>query len=215
MSYTQPNPTSAALICIDVQQDFTLPGAPAEVEGTHERLPEMRRLVRGFRAARRPIIQVVRLYLSDGSNVDVCRREAVEQGLRLALPGSSGAELVDELKPRRKVRLDPDLLLSGGFQPLGPDEWAMYKPRWDAFHGTALESHLHTLGVDTLVFCGCNFPNCPRTTIYGASMRDFRIVMAVDAVSGVYDRGLEELRNIGVTMMSTDECIQWIGGQTP
>ena len=211
MSYTLPKPEASALICIDVQQDFTLPGAPAEIPGTRERLPEMHALVRAFRSAGRPVIHVVRLYREDGSNVDPVRREAIERGLRLVVPGSSGAELVEDLKPRRQVSLDPDLLLAGGFQPLGPNEWAMYKPRWDAFYATSLESHLRGRGVDTLVFCGCNFPNCPRTTIYGASMRDFRLVMATDAVSGVYDRALEELRGIGVTLMSTGECVEWLG----
>ncbi len=210
MSYILANPRTCALICIDVQRDFTLPGAPAQVPGTQERLPEMRRLAQAFRTSGRPIVHVVRLYLEDGSNVDPSRREAIEEGLRLVAPGTPGAELVDDLKPRRQVKLDAELLLRGGLQPLGPDEWAMYKPRWDAFFGTALETHLHGLGVDTLVFCGCNFPNCPRTSIYGASMRDFRIVMVTDAVSGVYERGLQELRNIGVTLMDSETCVDWL-----
>jgi nicotinamidase-related amidase len=58
-----------------------------------------------------------------------------------------------------------------------------------------------------VVVCGCNFPNCPRTTIYEASERDFRIVVATDAVSGIYERGLRELRGIGVTLMKTGECL--------
>lgn len=40
----------------------------------------------------------------------------------------------------------------------------------------------------TLVFCGCNVPNCPRTSIHQASERDFRVVLAQDAISGLYDR---------------------------
>jgi nicotinamidase-related amidase len=52
---------------------------------------------------------------------------------------------------------------------------------------------------------GCNFPNCPRTSIYEASERDFRIVLVEDAVSGLYERGTEEMRNIGVRLMSTNE----------
>src|SRR3989442_358297 len=32
------------------------------------------------------------------------------------------------------------------------------------------------LGISTLVCCGCNFPNCPRTSLYEASERDFRLV---------------------------------------
>ena len=211
MNGTPPEPDTAALICIDVQQDFTLPGAPAQIRGTHERLSEMRRLVQACRSASRPIVHVVRLYREDGGDVDAARLEAAERGLRLTTPGSEGAELVDELKPRRQDSLDPDLLLAGGFQPLGPNEWAMSKPRWDAFYGTSLESHLRGRGVDTLVFCGCNFPNCPRTTIYGASMRNFRLVVATDAVSGIYDRALEELRGIGAMLMTTDGCVAWLG----
>ena len=55
-------------------------------------------------------------------------------------------------------------------------------------------------GFDTVVVCGCNFPNCPRTTIYEASERDFRVVLAIDAISGLDERGMEELGNIGVRL---------------
>jgi nicotinamidase-related amidase len=86
----------------------------------------------------------------------------------------------------------------------------MYKPRWGAFHNTLLEKHLHGLAVNTVVVCGCNFPNCHRTTIYEASERDFRIILVKDATSLIYDMGLQELQNIGVSLMNTDECIAWL-----
>ena len=54
-------------------------------------------------------------------------------------------------------------------------------------------------------FLGCNFPNCPRTSIYEASERDFRVVVVEDAISGIYERGKEELRNIGVTIATAEE----------
>ena len=79
----------------------------------------------------------------------------------------------------------------------------MYKPRWGAFYETPLEDHLRRRGVSTIVFCGCNFPNCPRTSIYEASERDVRVVLAEDAISGLYDKGREELVNIGVRPMPT------------
>ena len=59
--------------------------------------------------------------------------------------------------------------------------------------------------------CGCNFPNCPRTTIYQASERDFRIVLARGATLAIYDIGLRELKNIGVVLMDTDACMNWLG----
>jgi hypothetical protein len=52
---------------------------------------------------------------------------------------------------------------------------------------------------------GCNFPNCPRTTIYGASMRDFNGVIFPSAISGIYDKGVEELANIGVVEMRPED----------
>ena len=178
-----------------------------EIPGTIEVVPKMQRLVQAFRSLDRPIIHVVRIYLSDGSNADLCRRRDIEQGKQMALPGSNGAELVDELKPSSQVRLDAERLLSGDLQALGLKEWVMYKSRWGAFYRTPLEKHLHSLLVNTVVVCGCNFPNCPRTTIYEASERDFRIVVVTDAISGTYERGLQELKNIGVTLMNANECL--------
>jgi nicotinamidase-related amidase len=86
----------------------------------------------------------------------------------------------------------------------------MYKPRWGAFYETPLEKHLRSIDVNTVVVCGCNFPNCPRATIYEASERDFKIVMVKDATSAVYDVGLKESENIGVDVMNTNQCIAWL-----
>lgn len=80
----------------------------------------------------------------------------------------------------------------------------IYKPRWGAFFKTPLEAYLRGHGASTTVFCGCNFPNCPRTSIYEASERDFRVVLVTDAISGLYDRGAQELAAIGVQLMTTD-----------
>jgi nicotinamidase-related amidase len=99
------------------------------------------------------------------------------------------------------VILDSGLLLSGRAQQVGHNEVVIHKPRWGAFFNTPLDSHLRSLGVDTLVFVGCNFPNCPRTSIYEASERDFKIVLAEDAVSGLYPKGKEEMLNIGVQVI--------------
>lgn len=204
--YTSPDWRNAALLTIDVQREFTLPGAPMEIPGTAEAAPAMGRLAGAFRRVGRPIVHVVRLYLSDGSNADLCRREKLERGTRIVHPGSEGAELVDELKPSPETRLDAAGLLAGALQKLGTREWVMYKPRWGAFYRTPLEGHLRSLGVNTVVVCGCNFPNCPRATIYEASERDFRVVLVTDATSGLYERGETELRNIGVELVDSDGC---------
>jgi len=209
--YTRPDFGSIALITIDMQSDF-LKGQPFEIPGTSEILPQMRKLVETFRRARRPVIHIVRLYKRDGSNADPCRRSAVEQGAALVCPGTTGSELAPSLLPSQESKLEAELLFSGAAQPLGQQEWAIYKPRWGAFFGTSLEQHLRKLGITSLAFAGCNFPNCPRASIYEASERDYRIILVEDAISGLYDRGREEMKNIGVVLMSSEQLVQLVMG---
>lgn len=210
--YTCPQLDRAALVTIDVQADV-LDGQPLEIPGSTAALPAIRRLAEGFRAAGRPIVHILRLYRSDGSNVDACRRQAVIDGWKALAPGSPGTELAEGLAPAESAQLDCDLLLRGGIQHLGDGEVVMYKPRWGAFFETPLHGYLRELGVSTLVFGGFNFPNCPRTSIYEASERDFRIVVVSDAVSGMYERGARELANIGVELLPCEELVARLAEQ--
>jgi nicotinamidase-related amidase len=207
--FTSADWRNAALLTIDTQNDFTLPDSPFAITETFEIVPKMRQVLHAFRSTGRPIIHVIRIYNSDGSNVDLCRKRAVgELGKKLVIAGTQGADLVDELKPSyHKVMLDTELLLKGKLQQVASKEWIMYKPRWGAFYATPLEKHLHELNTNTVVICGCNFPNCPRTTIYEASERDFRVVLITDATSGIYERGLQELDKIGVELITSNDCV--------
>ncbi|MCP4108755.1 MAG: cysteine hydrolase [Desulfobacteraceae bacterium] len=208
MNYIAPELNKSALITIDTQCDFTLPGTPAEIPGTTDVIPNMKRLLQKYRQAALPIIHIVRLYLPDGSNADICRKELIESGKKIVCPGTPGAELVEDLKPSKNHRLDSELLLKGKVQNWGNNEYVIYKPRWGAFFKTPLEEHLKNLDINTLVFCGCNFSNCPRTSIYQASERDFRIVLVQDAVSGIYEQGRNEMNNIGVFLWDTRMLIE-------
>ncbi len=203
-NYTSPDLIHSALVSIDVQNDFVLDDAPARIPGTQEAVPIIKKVVQSFRDRGLPVIHVIRLYMSDGSNVDLCRREAVERGARIAVPESDGAELVASLKPHIDTRLNAQLLLSGGLQEIGNNEFVLFKPRWGAFYQTGLEDFLRGRGINTLVFLGCNYPNCPRTSIYEASERDFKIMLVTDAISQLYPKGEEEMSNIGVRLCSSD-----------
>ena len=209
--HINPDKTKSALLIIDVQRDFTLKGAPAQIPGTLLAVKPIQQLVRYYRRKGKPIIHVIRLYQADGSNVDLCRKKDIQNGKQMVIVGSEGAEIIDDLKPSASTRLDSNLLLSGKLQRIGESEWIMFKPRWGAFYKTELESHLHHLGIDTVIVCGCNFPNCPRTTMYEASERDFKIVFIKDATSLVYEKGLGELKNIGISLKDTNECLSWLG----
>ncbi len=203
MNYVAPELAEAALVTIDTQVD-TLEGRPLEVPGTSEALPRIAALAAAFREAGRPIVHIVRLYRPDGSNVDPCRRATVEAGAEILAPGTPGSQLAPGLTAT-PIELDAERLLAGEAQEIGPGEVAIYKPRWGAFYETPLAGHLRARGVSTIVFCGANFPNCPRTSIYEASERDFRVLLADDATSGLYERGRVELESIGVTLMPAAE----------
>src|ERR1700759_4831284 len=207
--YTRPLPGSAALVVIDVQRDFYAVDAPLPVEGTAAAIPAMARLATEFRDRALPLVHVVRLYRPDGSNPHIVRKLAIEQGARIAVPGSTGSQIAPELLPN-PVELDHELLLSGELQQLGRREHIMYKPRWGAFYQTKLERHLRDSGSDTVVFAGCNFPNCPRTSVYHASEREFPTELGSDVVSGFDGRGINEGRAIGVEVAALSATLVWL-----
>jgi nicotinamidase-related amidase len=209
--YTKPHWNRSILITIDTQNDFTLPNAPAEIKGTAAIVPNMSELLQAYREKGLPILHVIRLYKEDGSNVDICRREVVENGAKIAVPDTEGAELVREIRPVHSKSLNANSLFNGDFQSINNNEWVMYKSRWGAFYKTDLEQFLHNHEIDTLVFIGCNFPNCPRTSMYEASERDFRVVMVSDAMSQVYDKGIQEMSNIGIYVYKTNDVLDFIG----
>jgi nicotinamidase-related amidase len=195
-----PHWGAAALITIDVQRDF-LGDSPFGVTGTTEVLPALRHLTDVFRTAGRPIIHLVRLY--PPHDVDRVRRTLIEGGADFLRPGSPGRLLAPGLAPRPD--LDDDLLLKGEPQLLAPDEYALYKPRWGAFYRTSLADLLDRHDVDTLVFAGCNLPNCPRASIIEAHERDYRVVLVTDAVSQASEQGFREIAGLGTVLMTAAE----------
>jgi nicotinamidase-related amidase len=194
--WTAPQWDRVALLTIDTQADF-IEGGATPVPGTAAVLPAIAGLTAAFRRANAPIIHVVRLYPDD--DVDLVRRSLLASGAPVVRPGSPGSQPAPAILPPGAPELDPDQLLRGEFQPLGPGEWAMWKPRWGAFHRTALEAFLRARGITTVAIAGCNYPNCPRAAVFGASERDLRIVVAADAISGVDDRHLAEAARLGAT----------------
>lgn len=211
--HTRPDYTRAALITIDVQNG-TLDGGTFEIPGTSAILPSIGRLCSVFRQTGRPIFHVVRIYTPDAADADRCRRTTLLSGGRLLLKGSTGCRLADALLPDPGIHMHEDLLLAGGVQSIGPDEHLVFKPRWGAFYRTPLESLLRRQNISTLVFCGCNFPNCTRASIYQASERDFRIAAVVDAISTITPPDVVWLENIGVHTVTTETACRHLNTQS-
>jgi nicotinamidase-related amidase len=136
----------------------------------------------------------------------ICRRTLVRERGTVLSPDTPGVEVVPSLLPR-PFEYDWERLLEGRPIELGEREWIMYKPRWSAFQGTGLRDLLDDHGVTTVVVDGCNYPNCPRSTVYDATAQDFRTVFVADATSGTYEQGMSELINIGVNVVDTATCL--------
>ena len=198
----------SCLITIDIQEDF-LPGSPFGREENQSVSEIAGKLCNAFREKGLPVIHIVRIYLLDGSNVEPFRRASVISRRGPVLAGTKGCQLAGALL-KEHVELDIPLLLSGKPQWIGPSECIIYKSRFGAFYKTCLEEVLDKLGVRTLVFTGSNFPNCPRASIYEACERDFNIIVAEDAISGLYERGKKELEAIGAIILKADEIISSI-----
>ena len=214
-NYIAPQKGRMALLTIDLQQDYCRSDTPLGSSAAEGILPAVVEILACFRAVQAPIYHGIRLYKPDGSNVDACRRKAVEEGMRILMPGSLGAELVAAAKPDRSLRLDPRLLLRGGFQPLGSREWAFYKPRWGCFFGTELEAELRRQAITTVAMVGFDFCGGVRATVYEASDRDFRIVAFPDAIAGGEEREMNELGRLGVHLIAAKQCRRWLSGSPP
>ncbi|MFW5487324.1 MAG: cysteine hydrolase family protein [Desulfovibrio sp.] len=205
--HTVPDAKHIALVSIDLQNDFCSV-SPETSGGEGDSVVEHSiRLTRGFRAAGLLITHVVRLYLPDGSNVDPVRREAVRQGMQKVIVGTDGAASVPGLLPPGSSVREDDLLAGNPCQ-VGANEFVVYKPRWGAFYRTCLEDVLAGHEINTLVICGTVFPNCVRATIHQALERDFRVVLACDAIAGIYSRGVQEYIGMGASALSVDEILK-------
>ena len=205
--HTEPHWDTSALVTIDMQNCFISPKIGKKETKAHSIVANIVGLLDIYRAKGKPIVQVVRSYLPDGSDADVYRKGIIERGEFSLAPGSDEAELVAALKPGGSPALDFDILRNGEFQKLGPNEWAMYKSRLGAFYKTGFEGWLREKCIDTVVFVGTFFPNCVRQSVTEANERDFRTVVVTDAIFGIHDTGEKELKAIGVACMEIDKIL--------
>jgi biuret amidohydrolase len=100
--------------------------------------------------------------------------------LRHNLAGSKGIEIIPELYA------ESDLVVTG-------------KKRYSAFYATDLEFLLRRLGVDTLILAGINTTTCVLCTAFEATNRDFRVVIASDAVDSMDG---EEMHRFALRLMA-------------
>jgi nicotinamidase-related amidase len=183
------SPKQYALIIIDMQNDFVLPGAPACVAGAHATLPCLRRLLDVFRGNKWPVFHVVREYRADGSDVELTRLDGFLKNKSYAVPGTKGCEIVAELTP-------------------AAGEYKLVKNRFSAFMNTELDFMLRRISATHLVIVGTQYPYCIRTTIFDALSYGYPVINIVDATSAktpaIAEANITDLKSIGVDCITLD-----------
>lgn len=174
------DPAHAALVVIDVQNDFCHPDGHFARHGRDmtlmgERLPTMVETIRAAQALGVFTVLVRQETLPEGrSDSPAWLRFKTRDGKtsEYTLPGSWGWDFVEGVAP-------------------GPGDAIVTKYRPDAFVRTDLEQLLLDRGVKTAVILGCTTEGCVESTVRGASYRDFYVVVVEDAVA-TNDRTLHE-----------------------
>ncbi len=173
------DPRHAALLLIDMQQDFVAcDGAFAGLGIDLSMYDGMRpRLAGLLAAARRHGVLVIHIQntalpdrMSDSPaqiRFNLRMHQAARRDgppLRYTLPGTPGHEFVPELRPL-------------------PDELVVPKYRSSAFWGTNLELLLRSNRVETVIIGGCTTEGCVESTARDALFCDRYVVIAEDCVA--------------------------------
>lgn len=182
-------PESAALVVVDMQNDFVRTGAPMEVPDARATIRAHLDLIAAARELSLPILFTRfiagprRTLVWEWSPALATDVRACWKGVRRHYDDVTGARdgsaVIDELGVR-------------------DDDHQIEKFGYDAFHETRSAAILRAAGRDTIVVTGTVTQICVSDTVRGAFHRDIGVVVAEDAVSS-YDEELHRttLRGLG------------------
>lgn len=164
-----------ALLVIDMLNDFVLEGAPLEVPDTRKIIPAIQREISAARDKGVPVI-----YLCDAHEEQ--DKEFSKFGWPAhAVAGTTGAEVVEELKPRKE-----DILLR--------------KTSYSGFYNMDLDATLKKRGVDSLILTGCVTHICILFIAFDAVLRDYTVTVPKDGIAGIekedHDAALRIMKNV-------------------
>jgi nicotinamidase-related amidase len=150
---------NAALIVVDMLNDFVLPGAPLEVPATRKILPALRRRI--ARARRNGELVV---YVCDA------HRKNDREFARMGWPphgveGTPGAAVVSAISPE-------------------PGDVVVEKKTYFGFHKTSLESVLRGRGIRKLTLAGCVTNICILYICAEAAIRGYDLTVEERTVAG-------------------------------
>ena len=174
--FNELDPRKTALLIIDMQITFCLPGAPGEVPTARDVVPEINDLAEKLRPFGVPVFWILHTNtLNDGiSDWEVFFNHVVRNS-------DVRQRMVESLAPESQKVWD-DLIVEDG-------DVTIIKNRYSAFaHGSStLERVLRSRGIDTVLVGGTKTNVCCDSTARDAMMLDFKAVMVSDCCAASSD----------------------------
>ena len=198
------DPKLAALIIIDVQNDFVSPEGSAakrgeDVSAAMATIPHLTRLIDVARRVELTIVYIRTTHSEWTDTPSWIYRSSQKSGLNTCREGTWGAELYQ------------------GISPL-PSERVVIKHRYSAFINTDLNTVLKARGIQSILVCGVATNVCVETTARDAYMYDYYVTM-IDDCSAAYEAKLhlgtlENMRRHFGLVVSSSEIIEtWRGSE--
>ena len=201
------DPKHAALLLVDVQNDFCAEGGALHREGmdlslVQAMIPRLERFVEAARAAGTRCIWIRNVYNTAPnwylSEVWLEQAERTRNGLYVQHPVCQAGEW------------------NGDFYKIRPraDEAIVTKHRFGAFESTDLELVLRSQGIRTVIMTGIATNVCVETTARQAFLKDFYVVFTSDCTATysqrTHDGTLENIdHNFGQVVTSQEIVACW------
>ncbi len=187
------DPARTALIVIDMQRDFLLPGGFGESLGNDVSLLQaaVEPIKALLDAARRQ--QMLIIHTREGHRPDLADapRAKIERGAPSKRIGDSGP------MGRILIRGEPGQDIIPELYPL-PGEPVIDKPGKGAFYATDLLNILRNRDIEALIVCGVTTEVCVHTTVREANDRGYRCIVPGDCCASYFP----EFHEMGLRMIS-------------
>lgn len=173
------DPSTTALIVIDMQRDFCSPGGYAQQAGIdiapmQAVVLQVQRLLTAARAAGLTVVHTREGHLPDLSDCPPAKlARSVAAGAPIGSPGPLG---------RLLVRGEQGHDFVPALRPLA-SEHVIDKPGYGAFHKTTLGAVLNAFGIRRLLLCGVTTEVCVHSTLREAVDRGFVCTTVGDATA--------------------------------
>lgn len=146
------------LLVIDMLNDFVQPGAPLEVPGARDIIPNIKKKIEEARREKTPVIYLCDAHAPDDPEFRVWPKHAVR--------ATPGAQIVEELKPQKNDKV-------------------VLKTTYSGFHRTKLDTLLKKLKPQKLIATGVCTEICILYTVADAYMRGYEVDVPEECVSGL------------------------------